>query len=143
MACAAAKYNTSTPHEVPLLQIIDPSSLRALEDESAASCSRSAAGVSSTRNAKCTDLGIGGDGTRWRQLVFFPEITWRESSATAANSRSQRLQAELSRCKRLATAAVGGHCTQSLSCRRLASARQLSTACSRSHDPRQLARGSF
>ena len=80
-----------------MLQIIDPSSLRALEDESAASCSRSAAGVSSTRNAKCTDLGIGGDGTRWRQLVFFPEITWRESSATAANSRSQRLQAELSR----------------------------------------------
>jgi hypothetical protein len=87
-------YNASSAAPYPLLKIIAPHSVRAL-DGNYAVCSQSAAGVAAY--AGCSDLGIGGD-TYWRQLNVLPaRVPWRHAPAAEARKLADELQAELSR----------------------------------------------
>lgn len=93
-----AAYNTSSATSYPILQRIEPATVRPLDGGSGLCAALSSAGTSSQIDGRCFDLGIGNEGGRWYQLAYLPQnLPWDRAADSNARLLATRLQAELTR----------------------------------------------
>ena len=105
LGCASpsAAYNASSAAPYPILQRIEPATVRPLEGGT--SCvAQSSAGIVA-HDGGCTDLGVGREGGYWHQLAFLPrQPLWRRAADENVRGLSDKLQAQLTK---LQTGGVG------------------------------------